>query len=95
MWSARMLAQAEVPPTTTPRRWAAWIAAANGVPVMKLLSLSWLPPVMKMPVDPRRGRPQCLTVQGLGTVLGPDLDHVPGAQQTEDRPVHLDHLGSE
>ena len=46
MCSARMLAPAEVPPTTAPRWYAARIAAPNGVPVMKELSLSWLPPVM-------------------------------------------------
>ena len=30
------------------------MASANGVPMMKLLSLSWLPPVMKTPVTSSR-----------------------------------------
>ena len=49
MCSARMLAPADVPPTTAPRSYAAVIAAPNGVPVTNALSLSWLPPVMNTP----------------------------------------------
>ena len=45
-----MLAPAEVPATTTPRRWAARIASPSGVPLTSAESFSWLPPVMKMPV---------------------------------------------
>src|SRR5689334_12751435 len=45
-----MLAPALVPPTTTPRRWAALMASPNAVPLTIADSLSWLPPVMKMPV---------------------------------------------
>ena len=45
-----MLAPAEVPATTAPRRWASTIASPNGVPLITAESLSWLPPVMKMPV---------------------------------------------
>ena len=45
-----MLAPALVPPTTTPRAWAALMASPNAVPLTIADSLSWLPPVMKMPV---------------------------------------------
>ncbi len=47
-----MLAPAEVPATTAPRSWAATIASPKGVPQTTPDSLSWLPPVMKMPVAP-------------------------------------------
>ena len=50
MWLDWMLAPAEVPATTAPRWCAATIASPTGVPQMIALSLSWLPPVMKMPV---------------------------------------------
>ena len=45
-----MLAPAEVPAITAPRARAAWIASPNGVPLTTADSLSWLPPVMKIPV---------------------------------------------
>ncbi len=45
-----MLAPAEVPPTVTPRSRASTIACPNTVPAITVESLSWLPPVMKMPV---------------------------------------------
>ena len=57
-----MLAPAEVPATTAPRSCAATIASPNGVPQTIADSLSWLPPVMKIPValservHQRRGR---------------------------------------
>jgi hypothetical protein len=47
MCSARMLAPADVPPTTMPCWYASRIASPKGVPVMKELSFSWLPPVKK------------------------------------------------
>ena len=50
-----MLAPADVPPMVTPRPCAATIASPNGVPAITVDSLSWLPPVMKMPVA-RRAR---------------------------------------
>jgi len=50
MWLDWIDAPADVPPTTAPRSWAATIASPTGVPQMMALSLSWLPPVMKMPV---------------------------------------------
>ena len=50
MWLDWMLAPAEVPPTTAPRWCASTIASPTGVPQTIALSLSWLPPVMKMPV---------------------------------------------
>ena len=53
-----MLAPAEVPATTTPRSWASTIASANGVPQTRAESLSWLPPVMKMPVARQPGGPR-------------------------------------
>ncbi len=49
-----MLAPAEVPATTAPRWWAATMASPTGVPLTTAESLSWLPPVMKMPVAPSR-----------------------------------------
>ena len=45
-----MLAPAEVPATTAPRSLARRIASPTGVPQIAPESLSWLPPVMKMPV---------------------------------------------
>jgi hypothetical protein len=50
-----MLAPADVPPTAAPRSWAARIALPNAVPATTPLSLSWLPPVMKMPVASASG----------------------------------------
>ncbi len=50
MWLDWMLAPAEVPATTIPRSWAATIASPRGVPQTIAESLSWLPPVMKIPV---------------------------------------------
>ena len=50
MWLDWMEAPADVPPTTAPRSCAATIASPTGVPQTIELSLSWLPPVMKMPV---------------------------------------------
>ena len=50
MWDDWMLAPAEVPATTAPRSWARRIASPTGVPHTMEESLSWLPPVMKMPV---------------------------------------------
>ena len=52
MWLDWMLAPAEVPATTAPRRWARTMASPTGVPLMIPESLSWLPPVMKTPVAP-------------------------------------------
>ena len=79
MCSARMLAPAEVPPTTAPRWYASAIASPNGVPVMKELSLSWLPPVMKTAST----LPSCVDQIGvgrLGAALRPEGDHLPGAE---------------
>ncbi len=45
-----MLAPADVPPTVTPRLRASTMASPKGVPAITVDSLSWLPPVMKMPV---------------------------------------------
>ena len=50
MWALRALAPAEVPPTTTPRRWASTRAAPSRVPATTIDSRSWLPPVMNTPV---------------------------------------------
>jgi hypothetical protein len=50
MWLDWMLAPADVPATTTPRSCAARMASDSGVPERIAESLSWLPPVMKMPV---------------------------------------------
>ena len=55
MWLDWMLAPAEVPPTVTPRACAATMASPNGVPAITLESLSWLPPVMKIPVARESG----------------------------------------
>ena len=43
-------APADVPPMTAPRSWARCMASPSGVPGKRWLSLSWLPPLMKMPV---------------------------------------------
>ncbi len=52
MWLLITDAPAEVPATAAPRRCAAWMAWPSAVPVTHWESLSWLPPVMKMPVAP-------------------------------------------
>ena len=75
MCSARMLAPADVPPTTAPRWYASSIASPNGVPVMKALSLSWLPPVMKTAIDLAERLDQ-VGVGGLGAALRPERDHL-------------------
>ena len=90
-----MLAPAEVPATTVPRSWAATIASPKGVPQMIAESLSWLPPVMKMPVaiveqrdaDQGRARPRELSGRTATTSAAPSL--------TEERVVHLDDLGTQ
>ena len=48
---SRMLAPAEVPATSAPRRWAARIASPSGVPTTSVASLTWLPPVMNTAVQ--------------------------------------------
>jgi hypothetical protein len=50
MWALRALAPAEVPPMTTPRRWASSSADPSRVPDTTIDSRSWLPPVMNTPV---------------------------------------------
>ncbi len=55
MWLDWMLAPAEVPPTVTPLSRAATMASPKGVPAITVESLSWLPPVMKMPVARESG----------------------------------------
>jgi len=50
MCSLRIAAPALVPPTVTPRALARRIALATAVPPRMVVSRSWLPPVMKMPL---------------------------------------------
>ena len=89
-----MLAPADVPPMTAPRRCASTMASPNGVPQMTADSLSWLPPVMKMPVALPSSRDQ-VGVVGVLAALRPHRDHLGGAQLAEQRVVHLDDLGAE
>ena len=53
------LAPAEVPATTAPAMKRAMIASARRVPPSIDDSLSWLPPVMKMPVESAMIRAEC------------------------------------
>ena len=89
-----MLAPAEVPATTAPRWCASTIASPNGVPLTTADSLSWLPPVMKIPVALSSSATRSGSCAS-SRLSGRTRDDLGGAQLAEQGVVHLDDLGPE